>query len=534
MPHIRSAARPNRRAARPNRRAARPNRRAAEARPRTVAAAPPTAVLLTVVGALTLTACGGGNSGSSGDRLRVSMAFPPAQAMSPYGDDAVTLSRLSVIEGLTRLDSSGEAKPALATSWESSRGDRTWTFQLRKARFQDGKKVTAEAVARSLTAATKASPQPRVLSDAGKLSARAKDADTVAVSSSEPDALLPQRLANPSLAVLSPQAYGKGDKVTVAGHATGPFALTKVEGTVRAKLDRYDGYWGGSAKASGVDVTFTANGTTRANALRAGSTDIAEYVPVSQASVLEKSQVHEVPTARTNSLYMNTERGPLKDPRLRAAARAAIDSKALIKSVYEGYADEPEGLLGPGVKWARDKRVPVEGRAKAASRAEVKKAPEITLATYTNRPELPEVVTALQQQFERAGFEVKQVVRDYARMEADALAGKYDVFVQARNTLLDTGDPVSYMESDFTCKGSFNMSQLCDEDVDEAVSKAAGTEDTAARQRAEVAAEAKILRTDAVVPLLHERFIQGVADEVEGVSLDPMERTLVTADTHRG
>ncbi|MDJ1135823.1 ABC transporter substrate-binding protein [Streptomyces iconiensis] len=483
-----------------------------------------------------LTACGGENSagGGSGGRLRVAMAFPPAQAMSPYGDDAVTLSRLSVIEGLTKLDASGVAKPALATSWKPSDGDRTWTFTLRKARFQDGSPVEAKAVVRSLDEASAASPQPRVLSDAGKLTARAQGARTVRVTSSEPDALLPQRLANPSLAVLSGAAYGKGGKVKVAGHATGPFTLTKLNGTVSAKLDRNAHYWGGKAKAPGVDVRFSANGTTRANALRSGETDIAEYVPVSQASVLEKGQIHEVPTARTNSLYMNTARGPLKDPALRAAARAAIDSKALIKSVYEGYADAPQGLFGPGVKWAADKRVPVKDRTKAASRSEVKKTGTITLATYTNRPELPEVVTALQQQFEKAGFKVKQVVRDYARMEADALAGKYDIFVQARNTLLDTGDPVSYLESDFTCKGSFNMSQLCDKGVDKAVDEAAGTESATERQDAEMRAEARVLRTDAVVPLLHERFIQGIASGVKGVSLDPMERTLVTADTRVG
>lgn len=490
------------------------------------------AVALLSAGALT--ACAGQDSGGSDGRLRVSMAFPPAQAMSPYGDDAVTLSRLSVIEGLTRLDASGVAKPALAASWKPSDGDRSWTFTLRKARFQDGTRVTPEAVVRSLEHAAKASPQPRVLSDAGKLTAQAVGSGKVRVTSSEPDALLPQRLANPSLAVLSGAAYTKSGKVKVAGHATGPFTLTKLDGTSSATLDRNDRYWGGRAKAPGVDVTFSANGTTRANALRSGETDIAEYVPVSQASVLDEKQLREVPTARTNSLYMNTRKGVFKDPSLRAAARKAIDSKALIKSVYEGHADEPEGLFGPGVKWAADKRQPVEGRAEPASKAEVKKTKTITLATYTNRPELPEAVTALQQQFEKAGFTVKQVVRDYARMEADALAGKYDIFVQARNTLLDTGDPVSYLESDFTCKGSFNMSQLCDEDVDRAVADAAGTESTGKRQQAEMKAEAEVLRTDAVVPLLHERFIQGVADGVEGVSLDPMERTLVTADTRRG
>ncbi|MGW8374228.1 ABC transporter substrate-binding protein [Streptomyces sp. ODS28] len=503
---------------------------------------------VTLMSAGALTACGGQDAGD-GDRLRVSMAFPPAQALSPYGDDAVTLSRLSVTEGLTKLGGDGEVKPALATSWKPGDGDREWTFTLRRARFQDGKAVDAKSVVRSLEHAEKASPEPRVLSDAGKLKAEAEGERTVKITSSEPDALIPQRVANPSLAVLSEAAYAKaggasgggakGGKVDPKGHATGPFTVTKLNGTSGATLQRFDRYWGGKAESSGVDVKFVSDGTARANALRAGETDIAEYVPVSQASVLEKEQVHEVPTARTNSLYLNTRKGALADPGLRAAARSAVDSKALVKGVYEGHADEPQGLLGPGVKWAAEQRKKA-GKDAAADRAEpapakdVKKAKTITLATYTNRPELPEVATALQQQLKKAGFTVKQEVRDYAQMESDALAGKYDMFLQARNTLLDTGDPVSYMQSDFTCDGSFDISQLCDEDVDAAVREAAGTTDTGKRQRAELKAEAKILGTDAVVPVLHERFIQGVGEDVKGVSLDPMERTLVTADTRRG
>ncbi|NLU68046.1 ABC transporter substrate-binding protein [Streptomyces sp. HNM0574] len=482
-----------------------------------------------------LTACGGQDDAGSGDRLRVAMAFPPAQGMSPYGDDAVTLSRLSVIEGLTSLGKDGEPEPALATSWKSSDGDRSWTFQLREARFQDGDPVTAEAVARSLEKAEAASPQPRVLSDAGDLKAEAEGERTVRVTSSEPDVLLPQRLANPSLAVLSAGAYGKDGKADPAGHATGPFTLTRVNGTASATLERNEKYWGKKAQAPGVDVKFVADGTARANALRAGQTDIAEYVPVSQASVLEKDQVHEVPTARTNSLYLNTENGPFAEAPVRAAARSAVDSEALVKGVYEGHADTARGLLGPGIPWAEEARKGKPGeRTEPAPEKDVRDAGTITLATYTNRPELPEVATTVEQQLKKAGFRVKQVVRDYAQMEADALDGKFDAFILPRNTLLDTGDPVSYLQSDFTCEGSFNISQLCDSGVDAAVGKAARAKDTDERQAAEAEAEARILRTDALVPLLHERFIQGVSADVDGVALDPMERRLVTADTRLG
>ncbi|MFF2235939.1 ABC transporter substrate-binding protein [Streptomyces anulatus] len=482
------------------------------------------------------TACtsSGSSGGSGGDqRLKVAMAFPPAQAMSPYGDDAVTLSRLAVVEGLTRLDRNGEAKPALAASWKRD-GDRAWEFTVREdAVFQDGTKLDAAAVVRSLTAAQKASPKPRVLSDT-TLTATAEGGDTVRITTKDADPLLPQRLANPSLSVLSAAAY-KGTEVNPAGHATGPFTLAEVNGAVSATLERNDTYWGGKAKAPGVDVKFVADGTARANGLRTKDVDVAEYVPISQASLLGDGLVHEFPSARTNGLSLNTERGVFADPAMRAAAREAIDSRALVDGVYEGRADTAQGLLGPGVPWAADLRTAPTGRAKAAAPAEVRKTSEIVLATYTNRPELPEVATVVQQQLEKRGFTVKQVVRDYAQMEADALAGKYDAFIQARNTLLDTADPVSYLASDFTCDGSFNITQLCAKPVDTAVDRAAALADTEARHRAEMTAEAAILGSDALVPLVHERFVQGYDDtRVRGVALDPMERTLITADTRVG
>ncbi|MFJ2094572.1 ABC transporter substrate-binding protein [Streptomyces sp. NPDC087901] len=482
------------------------------------------------------TACSGSASDGAADggqRLRVVMAFPPAQAMSPYGDDAVTLSRLAVIEGLTGLGSDGTAKPALAASWKRDSA-KEWTFTLRKASFQDGTKLDPAAVVRSLTAAEKASPKPRVLSDTG-ITATAQGADTVRIVTDEADPLLPQRLANPSLTILSAAAYTDG-KVSPAGHATGPFTLAAVKGAVSATLERNDTYWGAKAKAPGVDVTFVADGTARANALRTEAVDVAEYVPISQASLLGDGLVHEFPSARTNGLSLNTGSGVFADPAMRAAAREAVDSQALVKAVYEGRADTAQGLLGPGVPWATAARTaaPVD-RAKAADKAQVAKTEEIVLATYTNRPELPEVATVVQQQLTARGFTVKQVVRDYAQLEADALAGKYDAFIQARNTLLDTADPVSYFASDFTCDGSFNISQLCDKRVDADVNKAAGTAGTDARHAAAAAAEADVLGTDALVPLLHERFVQGYDDSrVQGVSLDPMERTLITADTRVG
>ncbi|NGO09888.1 ABC transporter substrate-binding protein, partial [Streptomyces sp. HC44] len=468
-----------------------------------------------------------------GGRLKVALAVPPVQALSPYSNDATVLSKLSVAEGLTGLDEGGAAAPALAKSW-TRKNPTTWTFELRKATFQDGTDVTAESVVGALDHANAAETKPRVLSDV-TLSAKADDADTVTITTKAADPVLPLRLASPALGILSPKAYGKDGTVSPVGTGTGPFEITKLTGKTKAALDRFDGYWGGRAKTSGIDVTWIADGTARANALRGGDVDIAEWIPTAQAKLLAEDARHEVPSVRTDSLILNTRSGIFTDEALRASAREAVDGSALVDSVFGGYADPAQGLFGPAVSWAADNRAEVTGRAKAATAAEVKantKGKVLRLATYTNRAELPEAASVLQQQLEKAGFTVKQDVREYTQMEADLLAGEYDALVFSRVTLLDTGDAVAYLASDYTSEGVYNIAGLKDSQVDQAIKSAAGEGDTAKRQQKIMSAEAEILRTDAVVPLVHEKVVQGIADEVEGVLLDPRERSLIDVDTH--
>jgi peptide/nickel transport system substrate-binding protein len=315
--------------------------------------------------------------------------------------------------------------------------------------------------------------------------------------------------------------------VNPVGAGTGPFELTEVNGTSSASLDRYDDYWGGKAKAPGIDVKFVPDGTARAAALRSGEADIVEAVPVSQAALLDPDLVTEVPMPRTNTLYLNTEKGVFKEPAMRAAAREAIDAESIVKGVYEGRADIAEGLLGPALPWAAGLREPV--RHTEAGDPEGKR---VTIGTFTDRAELPEVAAALQQQLRKAGFEVKLDVREYANIESDALAGEFDAFILSRATVLDSGDPAAYLYSDFASDGSFNIAQLADPAVDKALDEAAQTATGEARRKAVIAAEAAVLRTDAALPMLHERVIQGDAAGVVDAAHDPRERELVTADTY--
>jgi peptide/nickel transport system substrate-binding protein len=84
------------------------------------------------------------------------------------------------------------------------------------------------------------------------------------------------------------------------------------------------------------------------------------------------------------------------------------------------------------------------------------------------------------------------------------------------------------MYSDFACQGSFNIAQLCDPQVDAALTYAAAIPAGASRRQAIIAAENRILATHAAIPLLHERVIQGEAAAMKNAERDPRERLLVT------
>ncbi|WP_458779998.1 ABC transporter substrate-binding protein [Arthrobacter sp. D3-16] len=484
-----------------------------------------------------LTGCfaGGGQSAESGDgdgRIKLAMLQPPRSGLSPLSDDAFKLSRWQTAETLVVLDDLGEAEPALATQWQQV--DQTsWRFTLRDGvEFHDGTALTsAEAVA-SLSAAAKASPKPRIL-DGVDLTARADGPSGVIVRTATPDPLLPQRLSSPQLAVFAATAYKEDGVVNPVNAGTGPYQLVSVEGTSSARLDRFDGYWGEKAQAGGVDVQFVPDGTARAAALRTGGADIVEAIPVGQVARIDPALVHEVPMPRTNTLYLNTASGPFADPAVRAAARGAIDAGTIVDRVYEGRADKAAGLLGPALPWAAEERNSDGFAANLATRvpATAVKGTPIRLGTFTDRAELPEVAVQLEQQLEAAGFTVEQDVREYQHIEADALAGKFDAFILSRATVLDSGDPVAYLFSDFSCAGSFNISQFCDSGVDEALAKAAGIPAGPERRAAIAAAESLILARDAAIPLLHERVIQGESGRMRDVERDPRERALIRSKT---
>ncbi|WP_418907792.1 ABC transporter substrate-binding protein [Glutamicibacter endophyticus] len=465
----------------------------------------------------------------SEQRISLAMLQPPRSGLSPLSDDAFKLSRWNTAETLTVLNEQDEAEPKLASAVNRV-DERTWSFTIRDGvSFHDGTELTAEVAAAALQHAVDATPQPRIL-DGVELSIRT-EGDKLLITTAQPDPLLSHRFSSPQLSILSPAAY-TGQTVNPVGTGTGPYELVASNGTSSATLNRFEKYWGEPAAAAGLDVHYVPDGTARAAALRTGEADIVEAIPVGQAAQIDPSLIFEVPMPRTNTLYLNTESGPFKDPAVRAAAREAIDRARIVADVYEQRADQAAGLLGPALPWVAAEREAAAYQQTLNTRPAAAKVDgaKIKLGTFTDRAELPEVAVLIEQQLEAAGFEVTQDVREYQYIEADALEGKFDAFILSRATVLDSGDPVAYMYSDFACKGSFNISQLCDKDIDRALAEASAAAPGAERRAAIARAESLILASDAAIPMLHERVIQGER-QVRDAVRDPRERALVSTST---
>lgn len=481
-------------------------------------------------GVLATTGCFASEASGSA-RLVFATALTPAAGLSPHSDDAFLLARWAVAETLLGLDDNGRPLAKLALDWTQT-ADTAWDLTLREGvRFHDGTDLDAAAAAAALNAAAAAAAVPRVIDGVG-LAAEAAGGHTLRVTTAAPDPVLPQRLSSPHLAILAPAAYA-GGAVDPLGHATGPFVLTESTST-GVVLERNDAYWGEPAAMDGYRADYVPDAATRVAALRSGEAHVIEAVPYAQIANLQDSQLQDAPTGRTVSLYLNTAAGPLADASLRAAVAAAIDPDPIVDDIYEGHADAPEGLFGPALAWAADHRPYTLPEAAAPAGATLK------LATYSNRAELPEALTVLASQLEAAGFAVETEVREYNDIEPDMLAGDFDAFLMSRSVVQDSGDAYTYLDSDFTGDGGFNVSRLDDPAVDAAVAAvgtAAGADEAdvesaaLARQNAVLDAEAVVLATVAVIPIAHERLVTGVADGVANVVSDPREREIITAET---
>jgi len=145
---------------------------------------------------------------------------------------------------------------------------------------------------------------------------------------------------------------------------TGPFTVAEWKPGERLVMERFDGYWGEKAKVKRVIINYVDEWGTRLLSFFSGESDT---VMVSAANAfdliqkdpwlnnrqivpLKKGYVFEAnPGATITSAFMNLQIKPFDNIKVREGFQYAFNWKVFIDQVYNGFAEQPAGLIPKGV-----------------------------------------------------------------------------------------------------------------------------------------------------------------------------------------
>ena len=265
-------------------------------------------------------------------------------------------------EGLTRYTVDGEIEPALATSWEISDDNLTYTFNLREGvNFHDGSELTAEAVKKSFDRQKAMQLGVSFLLDSVE-EVKAIDDTTVEITLAQPDVTF--WFGVPRIKVISAAALEANE---TDGDWAQDFFRENIVGTGAYQLDRWDhgrqlemvpfeDYWAGweGQHVQRYILRFGVDMPSRLLALEQGDMHIVDWAGLSDARRMADNPDIQLITGRANWSqfyhWMNNQAEPLTDPTVRQAMLHAYPYEEMWE-VMEGFAvpldsPVPEYMIG--------------------------------------------------------------------------------------------------------------------------------------------------------------------------------------------
>jgi peptide/nickel transport system substrate-binding protein len=438
---------------------------------------------LAAAGALLLTACGGGESvdtgggGGGGDGVLVAAVSAQPDQFDPHKTSAYP--SFQVLENVydTLVVPNAEdltMEPSLATDWETSEDNLTWTFTLRDGvTFHDGSDFDSADVVYSYN---------RIIDEklvnsyrfANVKSVEAPDAQTVVLNLTKPTPnLLALIGAFKGMAILPEGAAEKMDLTTEAD-GTGPFELESSDAS-STKLTAFDGYWGGKPKVAGVEFRYITEPAAALTALKAGEVNWTDNVPPQDIESLgNDDEVDLESTASVDYWYMsmNFARPPFDNTKVRQAIATAIDREAVTEAAKFGAARANETAI-PEDSFFYSDYAPFEPDADKAKELmkEAGVTTPITMGLMVT-DEFPESVTAAEviaSELEPIGIKVEVETLDFATWLDREDKGEFDAFMLS---WLGNIDPADFYEQQHITGGSSNYQGYSNPKVDQLLTEA--------------------------------------------------------------
>src|SRR5579862_4151872 len=283
-----------------------------------------------------------------GGRIKIGITPPPTGAIEPhmFMDQGGLQTGGIAGEFLTRATQSKQLLPELAVSWSPNADATVWTFKLRSGvKFQTGQTMTADDVV--ATWKRLASPGSQALSAVGSYitpdSVVKVDDATVAFHLSTPVSNFPYLVSSTTYqAIILPANYQLGT-FTSKPQCTGAFMITNYSPGVGATYQRFNSWWGGTAPLAGVDVTYYTAAAAADAALLSGSIDLIGQIQLTtDRALLSNSnvQLFKAHGATHREMPMRVDdNNPFSDYRVRQAVALTLDRPAIVKTLFDGFAD---------------------------------------------------------------------------------------------------------------------------------------------------------------------------------------------------
>ena len=339
---------------------------------------------------LFLAACGG----EAGPRTIIYYFTADPRSLDPaFSTDVPSGEMIAMLfDNVTQFDAAGRLVPGIATRWEADSTGAVYTFHLRAdARFHDGRPITATTVRASfrrvLSLASKGSrtwtltPIKGAAAFASGTAAdvegiAAPDDSTLVITLEEPLNVFPKLLAMPASAIV-PESLGADFSERPVG--SGPWQFVSWSHDDALLVAANEDYWGGRPLSDSLRVRIIPEPLTQAAEYEFGQLAIVE-VPFSETIRWEQEHGPELqrrPALRALYVAINTQRGPLKDVRVRRALNLAVDAGTMMRTIMAGRGVRSAGAIPPGIEGYDSARAPVparhRGRAGAAGRSRVRR-----------------------------------------------------------------------------------------------------------------------------------------------------------------
>ena len=454
--------------------------------------------------------------------------------------------KAGIYETLFAYDADMILQPKLATGY-TQLNDTTWEITLRKGvTFHDGTPFNADSVLYSFN---------RVLNDSNTREyeytfikdVRKTDDYTIIIETNGNYAPLIASLVDPIMSIVSPNIIDV-DKQPVG---TGPFVFSSFESGTSLDLVKNENYWGGDVGLDKVYITYISDAPSRTLLIKSGDADVVKDILASEYnSVNNASDTHVNSTAmlRTYFVYINENKAPFDDVRVRQALSYAINRQEIVDTALEGVGGVPAvGPFSYSSPWnandeiedyAYDKEKALALFAEAGilpgadGKLYYKGEPfTIEITTYSKRAALPPTLEIIAAEYENLGITVKTRIMDSSAIKSDVATGNYDMTMAAWSTM-PTGDPDYFLSQHFLSTGSYASKWLhyANPAVDVLLLEARTTFD--ADKRAELYDEIqKITQNDVgLIYLFYESQNWGINDDVSNFEIYPNEYTMMTKD----